>query len=409
MKFVLALLFYCYFFIPLTAFASEETTEDEAMNFPDAAYAPPIEGELEFPWDKYFGYKNGFFIRTPDNDFSLLFNASFQARYLYSQADNLNDYQRFDMRRITLYFSGHFIDESWTYVLGTATNQAGNIITDDAYIAKAFNDYTWAQVGQFTTPFLRESLVSRTRQLTIERSLITKYFSTNTSTGTLFGIENEMLKWTASATNGYFQHDKLQEDEISNHDFQNGLTYAFISRLEFKPFGNWQEFRDFNSPGDNKTGLLIGVAGGYQRDNDIADIEEVSSTVDISFQGSGWSLFSMMATTKDRKNDSATSYGAQLQGGLFIDEQRDTMELFSRYEWGNSAQPDPTTNSDSEGLNVLTTGFNYYIYPAHLKLTTDFGYAFGGLGENWADERNGWRADPDNGQWVARTQIQLVI
>ena len=155
------------FFLTSSVIAADEPVEDEAMDYPDAAYAPPVEGEIEYPWDKYFGYKNGFFIRTPDNDFSLFFNASFQARYLYSHVEDLNDYQRFDMRRITLYFSGHFIDESWTYVLGTATNPNGNIIADDVYIAKAFNDYTWAQVGQFSTPFLRESLVSRTRQLTI--------------------------------------------------------------------------------------------------------------------------------------------------------------------------------------------------------------------------------------------------
>ena len=84
------------------------------------------------------------------------------------------------------------------------------------------------------------------------------------------------------------------------------------------------------------------------------------------------------------------------------------LELYSRYEWGNSGQFDPTTNTDSEDLNVLTTGFNYYIYPAHLKLTTDLGYAFGSLGQNWADERNGWRAT-NTGQWVARTQLQLVM
>ena len=158
---------------------------------------------------------------------------------------------------------------------------------------------------------------------------MTKYFSTNTSTGTLLGIENDILKWVVSATNGYFQHDKsaLADEQIGNHDFQNGQSYAFISRLEFKPWGNWQEFRDFNSFGDNQTGLLIGIAGAYQRDNDIADIEEVSSTIDVSFQGSGWSIFSMMAATKDRINDKATSYGAQLQGGLFVDEARDTSRI----------------------------------------------------------------------------------
>lgn len=390
-----------------------ELTEDEEMDFPDEPYAPPAEGDVRaLPWERYIGYDEGFFIRNANDTFSLFFNGLLQVRYIYSQADDLSDYHRFELRRTDLYFSGHFIDPSWTYVLGTEAGPNGTFAADDVYIAKAFTENTWGQAGQFSTPFLRETLISSTRQLTVERSLVSKYFSTNNSTGLLFGTENEILKWQVSASNGYFEHDPDQnQNEIDAHDFQNGLTYAFISRLEYKPFGDWQEFRGFNSFGENDTGLLIGVAAAYQRDNDEANIEETSGTIDVTFQGSGWSTFAMVVATKDRINDHNTSYGAQIQSGVFVDEERDTVELFSRYEWGDSSAhaPEDIPENHSQDLSILTAGLNYYIYPRHLKLTTDFGYAFSSIGENWSDEIDGWRVTDESGQWVGRAQLQLVI
>jgi hypothetical protein len=391
-----------------------ELNEDEDMDFPDEPYAPPAEGasvDQELPLNKLIGYDEGFFIRNASDTFSLKFNGMAQVRYIYSQADGVTDFHRFSLRRTDLYFTGHFLDESWTYVLGTEAGPDGTFATDDVYIAKAFTEGTWGQAGQFSTPFLRETLISSTRQLTVERSLVSKYFSTNNSTGILYGAENNLFKWEAAAVNGYFEHDPDDNEDVVDHEFQSGLTYAFISRLEFKPFGDWREFRGFNSFGENDTGLLIGVAGAYQRDNDEADIEETSGTVDVTLQGGGWSTFAMVAATKDRINDENTSYGAQIQGGLFVDEDRDTVELFSRYEWGDSSAhaPEHLPETDSEDLSVLTAGFNYYIYPRHLKLTTDFGYAFSSMGENWADETDGWRVSDESGQWVGRMQLQLVI
>ncbi len=417
----------CSFLLSFSAWANEESnkhenaapepvenekTEDEAMDFPDEPYWPPAEGEFASPpWSKHVGYDEGFFIRNADDTFSLFFNGLLQVRYIYSTVEGLPDYQRFQLRRTDLYFSGHFIDDSWTYVLGTEAGPDGTFAADDVYIAKNFTDFTWGQAGQFSTPFLRETLISSTRQLTVERSLVSKYFSTNNSTGLLFGTEGDEFKWQIAATNGYFEHDPNQnQNVIDEHDFQNGMTYSFISRLELKPIGDWAEFRGFNSPSDNDTGLLIGIAAAYQRDNDVANIEETSATIDATLQGSGWSTFGMFAATKDQNNDHGTSYGAQLQGGLFVDEEGDTVELFSRYEWGHSkAHAEPLPEFDSENLSVLTGGFNYYIYPSHLKVTTDLGYAFTSIGENWSDETDGWRATDEKGQWVGRVQLQLVI
>jgi hypothetical protein len=117
----------------------------------------------------------------------------------------------------------------------------------------------------------------------------------------------------------------------------------------------------------------------------------------------------MGAVTQDLKNDDDASYGAQIQGGIFVDEDRDTVELISRYEWGHSETHVDFIAPDSQELSILTVGANYYIYPRHLKLSADFGYAFTAIGDNWANTTDGWRVTEDNGQFVGRAQLQLVI
>ncbi len=392
-------------------FVENVVNEDEDGDFPDEPFYPPAEGREKLPWEDYIGYDEGFFFRNEDNTFSLVFNGLLQARYYYSQAEHQSDFHRFSLRRTDLYFSGHFIDESWQYVLGTEAGPNGDLALDDVYIAKNFNDYTWAQVGQFSTPFLREDLISSTRQLAVERSLVTKYFSTANSTGILFGIENEEFKWEAAAVNGYFEHNPDENQDVVDHDFQDGLSYAFLSCLKFKPFGYWIEFRGYNSFGENDLGLLIGIAGGYEKDNDEANEEQISGTIDVTFQGSGWSTFAMAVASRDTINDDNTSYGAQIQGGLFVDEEKDEFEIFSRYEWGDSSASNVNgePNVPAEDLSILTAGFNWFIYPRNLKFTTDLGYAFTSIGENWSAEADGWRATNDSGQWVGRAQLQLVI
>jgi hypothetical protein len=397
MKKILALI--CMFFTN----ASYADSAYEALDFPDDGHPPPIEGEHALPADELYGYDEGFFIHNADNTFSLKFNGALQARYLYSSVEGLSDFQRFSLARTKLFFTGHFIDESWQYTMGMLAGPNGTFAVDEGYIAKAFTENTWAQVGQFNVPLLREFLISTTRQLGVERSLVGQYFSVKDTNGILFGTEQGPFKWTISANNGYFQPTANENQNIEDEEFQGGNTYAFLSRLEFKPFGTWTELRDFNSPGGNEKGLLIGIGAGYQRNNHTItpDQEFTTGTVDISFLGNGWSTFAMFAANKEQLNDDPTVYGGVAQGGLYVDPQQDTVELFTRYEWGQG--------NAAQDLSLLAAGTNYYIDPQHLKLTGSLGYAFTGVDPIWEDEINGWRASEKDGQWVIQTQLQLVI
>ncbi|MGA2654606.1 MAG: hypothetical protein ABSF18_01330, partial [Gammaproteobacteria bacterium] len=135
------ILFYstlCSFILAFPAYAIPTDTiepadeQDTEMDFPDEPYYPPEEEEDDekLPLSERIGYNDGFYIRNADNTFSLFFNGLLQTRYIYSHAQSVpefenTDYYRFELRRTDLYFSGHFIDESWTYVLGTEAGPDG--------------------------------------------------------------------------------------------------------------------------------------------------------------------------------------------------------------------------------------------------------------------------------------------
>ncbi len=399
----------CYLFTVTSVFADGLNQTDGAL--PNEEYAPPAEGTETLPAHEYFGYKDGFFIHDPESNFLLRINSFTQLRFLYSEAHNLDNYEKFQLRRMALLFSGHLPDESWTYVLGALTSgEAGSFTPINTFVVKTFDKNTWLQIGLFNTPFLHETILLTPKQLAVERSLVAKYFSTNSSIGTIFGKENEHFKLQLSATNGDFVYNKqLTEtgNDADNEVIFNGLSYAFLSRFEFKPFGKWQEFTDYTTPAGTSKGLLIGIAAAYQKDNNRLATEELMGTADITFQGSGWNVSSMVAVLQDQIRN-YSSYGAWVQGGLFVDELRKTLELYSRYEWGRSGQYDSILNLDEEDLRLLTTGFNYYILPK-LKFTSEFGYAFTNMGGNWADPVDGWRITDETGQWMSRSQLQLVF
>ena len=104
-----------------------------------------------------------------------------------------------------------------------------------------------------------------------------------------------------------------------------------------------------------------------------------------------------------------------VDANLFIQED---VELFGRWEYSTIGRINfaPANNT----LNVMTLGINYWLDGVkNLKWTTDFGYAFTGIagrgttprpaGGDYASSGNGWNADPNDGQWLVRTQLQLLF
>ena len=208
------------------------------------------------------GYKDGFFIASPDGNFRLQINGDLQFRWAYNNLSsrsmansqsgigvpiptigpsfNASGVSKaaygFEVRRAKLEFSGHFFEPTWQYATtiayqqffgsntlgpGFATganstsgtlasgggvsggdNYAGGFSVENAYLAKEFDGGFKLMVGQFKSPLLREWLISSKGQMAAERSIVTSLFNTGWTQGLQLSWQGDALRFMSSFNDG---------------------------------------------------------------------------------------------------------------------------------------------------------------------------------------------------------------
>lgn len=360
------------------------------------------------------GWNNGAFLTSADGNWKLKINAQLQSRWLYNDARGQSSQHGFEQRRTKLKFSGHIIDPTWTFkIVPTWNRDGGNSITEDAWIGKKIDNGSWFKFGQFKQNFLRENIVSSSKQLTVERSMINNGFTYGWSQGVEFGWKNDDIKLLAQYTDGPGQ---------SNTQALGTTTNAWVARAEFH-FGeaSWNDFSYLTSKAGGKDGFMLGIAyENYERDNGTtfeygnANGNKNSGwTIDASWRGDGWNVFGYVVnTTATAAGVDQDSSGWLIQGGFLVN---DNVELFAQCQEGK-------VDGQNMDMDVLRFGFNYW--PAagnnNIKWTGDIGWsgktlvdgAGGGISSaDWISSGNGWRADNANeiDQLLIRTQLQLLF
>lgn len=211
------------------------------------------------------GYKDGFFIASPDGNFKLVINGENQLRWSYNwlSSRSMNNSENtivppsslpsptdgsfnnvgvakaaygFELRRMKLGFSGHVIDPGWRYSVTLAyqqyfgsnldpvgasngSNSTSGTLADgggvtggdnfgsgfsleNGYIARDLGAGFSLKFGQFKSPFLREWLVSSRSQLAIERSIMNTLFTTGWTQGIELDWNNDFLRAMVSYNDG---------------------------------------------------------------------------------------------------------------------------------------------------------------------------------------------------------------
>ena len=119
------------------------------------------------------GYNNGFFLASPDGNFSLKVGGQIQIRWVMNSAKDQNTLYGFENRRTKLDFQGNVFSKDWTYrVRNNFTADGGVSDLEFAYVQKAMDNGMSIRVGQFQAPWLREVLVDASMQLAAERSIV---------------------------------------------------------------------------------------------------------------------------------------------------------------------------------------------------------------------------------------------
>ncbi|MBT8484692.1 MAG: hypothetical protein HKO59_05155 [Phycisphaerales bacterium] len=347
------------------------------------------------------GYDDGFMVGSADGAFSMRINGQMQARYIWNQTDSMGtdgDRNGFENSRTKLMFSGNVGGPEWMYyVEGDFSRSGGGFGLDDAWIGYDVGNGWKVVLGQYKVPLQREFLVHSSNQLAIERSNVSYLSNGGRTQGIMFDYGSDQFHFMGSWNDGAAGANT----PWSTFDTE----YAITARIEALLSGNWDQFTTFTSPMGSEQGVMVGGGIHYQKGEygTVAGPETETTIVtgDVSFEFDGANIFASVNYT-DTDTGAATDpspLGFVVQGGYYF---TDTIEGYLRYEYND---PDATAVED---LSLITVGFNAY-YTDNVKFSADFGYGLEAV--TGSSDITGWRDDvgTDDGQWVIRTQMQLVF
>jgi len=373
------------------------------------------------------GHDGKFFIAG--DGFRLNVGGQIQFRYIANMRDDENapedDFSNgFQTRRTKLDFNGE-INKDWFFrVLIAADRSEGNVGLEEAFAGYKFANGVKARWGQFKLPLLREELVSSSRQLAVERSLVNDVFTQDRSQGIELAYATESWRIAGAFSDGL---------DSENTDFNDGggvagfpvtiggeNEYALTGRAEFMISGNdWKMWDDFTSRKGQDFGFLMGVAAHWQQSTQTpaptdVDTDTLQATVDVSFEGDSWNIFGAFIYRWQEQSalggggdTDLSDMGFVVQGGWRFAENT---ELFARYE--SLIADDDRFSSGEDTFNFLTVGINQYYAGHAAKASLDVVYAFedtSNLGSILPNTGNGLLGDSEEGEIVIRAQFQLLF
>jgi TolA-binding protein len=362
------------------------------------------------------GFENDrFFLKSADGNFLLRPWLQLQPRYVttYSQGgagakDNTNS--GFEIRRMKIGFDGNMFTPKLTYQINWATNRdGGNLQLENAYAMYQLADDWAVQGGQFKDPLARESLVNSKYLLAAERSLTDDVFTggENYVQGVAVIYSKETWHATAAFTDGALNNfnQNFQDFPTNNADFGGA------ARVEYKVFGDWQDYNEFAPYNIKKDLLVIGAAADY---TEAGDTGYLVHTVDAQYNlTSGWTFYA--AYLARYVSNGPVSSGAPAPGGFDgYDWSAEAMvayrldrhwEPFARYAYLHLTQGEVASSEND--VNEMTAGVNYYWYGQAAKFTLDFVYYPNG--SPVSDTGSGVLANDGSNEFVVRVQFQLLI
>jgi len=183
--------------------------------------------------------------------------------------------------------------------------------------------------------------------------------------------------------------------------------WGAAGRVEWKPFGDWKQYKDFSAIG-NKTDLLVLGAAGNIDGAPSANI--FYGTVDAQWEtAGGLGVFGgLFVRNRDRRGaEDFTDYGALIQAGYLIGKQ---WEIFGRYDVTKFDKDSVATGLENT-INEFTAGLNYYLgedgkYQHRAKITLDVVYLPDGSPSN--QDSLGILGSTED-EWVLRGQFQLIL
>jgi Phosphate-selective porin O and P len=366
-----------------------------------------------------------FFLASGDGTFLLEIDGQVAARYIFNAADQKDasdeDVGGFQMRRVKLGFGGHVLTPKFTYLIKSAFDRkSGALVLEEAWSEYAFADAWSIVLGQFKEPLLREFMMSSARIHAVERSSVIQYFSGEFTQGLMLKYSSDVLRGYGALTAGPGK---------ANTDFtDNKYDYDLVGRAEVCLAGKFGEFGTYEAWTGEPFGVVLGGGASYVHGAEgmgVHKVDMIKYTADVIMKApsTGTSAYvGFMGQHIDDNGDPTASpddnidqLGVVAQVAQFIIP--DKLDIYTRYEY---ADLDGSVGSNSGGtaglvgpddsnrLQLITVGGNYYFHKHDCKLTIDVVYGISQI-PTFESTSTGLLPDADKGQVAIRGQFQFLF
>jgi hypothetical protein len=395
--------------------------------------------------DMSAGYDSGFFIKSGDA-FSLRPAVQFQFRNVTdfreeAKAGGGSDWENgFEVRRMRLDMGGNVINKDLTYFFEwEAVREGGQMTLLEAWGRYMLTDDWGLRAGQFKDPVTHEFVMSTKRQLAVDTSLVDALIGggvADYTQGVLVVYNGETnnknpLSAEFGVTDGAGERntdftDRTSYSAITGKPGAHAADFGIAGRVEYKVFGDWNSYKDFNAKGTKEDLLVLGVGGDWTQ---AGDGDLLLGTADAQWKSpSGWSVYgaflsrfsnaavltadNVSPSTKDNMQD----YGALAQVAYLVNPN---IEVFGRYDVtfldkeyaltrGGAA-----TGNGQDVFQEITVGASYFLGQNgaafhRAKFTVDLTW----LPEGAPKANTAIDVLDDNGgsaEWILRAQFQLLL
>lgn len=352
----------------------------EVRTVVDAALSDPTVQSSFGGGNSGYDGKN-FFLSSPDGRFRVRFSSQLQFRWLgNSQSDRSDEFDDgFQLRRLKFGARGELgYDAPVSFKLVVQHNAStGAVIVDVAYVDFALDDVAEGlvfRVGKDKLPFLRREIISSTRQLSVDRSLSTEFF-------TLDRAEMISLNYTADSWRGQVALSDGADTEETTIG-ADPADFAVTARGELRLAGDWKQATETIAWLGDPQSIVLGGAVHYEiGDGDSngagatgvqGDGDYFGYTVDASYMQDGLSLYGAFMGGHISPDDGLV-LAAEDFLGVLVDASynlNDELAPFVRYEY--------IDNDSANAVQAVTLGANYFLDGHRLKVTGDVVWVYDG-------------------------------
>lgn len=353
---------------------------------------------LSYATDSYTqlisGYKDGFYVKTPDDRFSLKFGSRINFGYTYGILKNAENLSSFDIQHAKFYFGGNAYGTTVQYyVQAAAANNTRNVglgpvsespnqgfTLEDYYIRLQYSGID-LKFGQYKVPFGRQWMIYSGNLDFVDRSIVTQAFLFGRDRGVTFSRYSDKFALSLGAFNGAgtiqagnpFQLQTGQNQ--SNDSINQGFLY--VSRVTYSPLGQvgYSE-GDVEQTEGHRLELGGGFAYDQHRDYDLnlnqitddRDVNSISASGDLTWKSEGFSLQGEYFYRRHQPSVNAhfTAIGFYVQPAYFIIPRK--LEAALRF-----SKLDPDTSLGQNQLMEGAASLNYYFSSDH-RFKTKFQY-----------------------------------